>query len=36
MFLLQVYESKYHVPTLSIWKFDESTIVIEFFVLSNG
>jgi hypothetical protein len=33
---IQVHESRCHVPTSSIWKYDEGTIVIEFFVLSNG
>jgi len=33
---IQVQESRCHAPTSSIWKYDESTIVIRFLILSNG
>ncbi len=33
---IQVQESNYHALASGIWKCDESTIVIEFFVLLNG
>jgi len=33
---IQVLESMCHTLTSSIWKYDENTIVIEFFVVSNG
>jgi hypothetical protein len=33
---IQVQENRYHYPTSSIWKCDENTIIIGFFVLSNG
>jgi len=33
---IQVHESRCHTFASSIWKYDESTIVIGFFVLSNG
>jgi hypothetical protein len=33
---IQVQESRCDTPIWSIWKYDESTIIIEFFVLSNG
>jgi hypothetical protein len=33
---IQAQESRCHTLASSIWKCDESTIVVEFFVLSNG
>jgi hypothetical protein len=33
---IQVHESRCHIPISSKWKYDESTIVIGFFKLSNG
>jgi hypothetical protein len=33
---IQVQENMCHTPISSIWQYNESTIVIEFFVLSNG
>jgi hypothetical protein len=33
---IKIQENKCHTPISSIWKYDESTIEIGFFVLSNG
>jgi hypothetical protein len=33
---IQVQENRCHYPTSTIWKCDENTIIIEFFVLSDG
>jgi hypothetical protein len=35
-FEIQVHESRYHALASNIWKYDESTIVLGFFLLSNG
>ncbi len=33
---IQVQQSRCHAPTSNICKYDENTIIIGFFVLSNG